>query len=119
MIKDQGLGFTRQVLLANDFPQTVLETDVNRKDLSIFNLSETDTVYIALGVTDHPQLLVSGKYPKELAIPLFPGEGWEPSVIPYNDIVMFLDEFTINSLVTVAYTTLLPELVKGEASPDA
>ncbi len=116
-IKDKGLGFSRHVLIPDDFPHTVLEQDPNRQDLQIFNLSETDTIFIALGVVDNPELLESGKYPKEMAIPLFPGEAYEPSVVPYNDIVLFLDEFTVDTSVTVAYTTLIPELVKGEAKP--
>lgn len=117
-IKDRGLGFSREVLIIDEFPQVVLELDPNRQDLAIFNLSDTEILYIALGTRDYPELLESGRYSKEMAIPLFPGEAWEPSVVPYNDITLFLDVGATNVIVTVAYTTLLPELVKGEARPD-
>lgn len=115
--KSKGLGYTREVLISDAYPHIILYQDPNRMDLSIFNLSTVDTVYIALGVLEYPELLEEGKYPKELAIPLYPGEAFEPSVIPYNDVTLFLDEFTVDVAVTVSYTTLLPELVQGEASP--
>jgi len=99
-----SLAFTKDFLATNEAVM-ILGKDGNRKELTVFNLSDTDFVFIGFGNENDT-------FNSNNTLPLAPGESYDASVVPLNAVFLMSNK-TAGVQTVVYYSTSAPSYVKG------
>ncbi len=100
-----SISYTKPYI-ADPVPTMVLGRDPNRTELDIYNLSNTEFIYIGLGDENR-------RYKETEMLPLAPGESYSSSSPPVT-AVYIMANFPVNTLV--AYSSSAPAYVGGTLS---
>ncbi len=99
-----SLAFTKD-FRANKEAVMILGKDGNRKELTIFNLSDTEYVFIGFGNE-------YDSFDNSNTLPLAPGESYDASIVPLN-AVFLMSNVDEGVSTVVYYSTTAPAYVKG------
>ncbi len=97
-----SLAFTKEFVATNEAVM-ILGKDGNRKELTIFNLSDTEFVYIGFGNE-------YDTFDNSNTLPLSPGESYDASIVPLNAVFLMANT---EVQTVVYYSTTAPSYVKG------
>lgn len=100
-----SLAFTKEFTATNT-PVMILGKDGNRKELTIFNLSDTDYLYLGFGDEN-------STFNHNNTMPLAPGEAYDASVVPLNAVFLMAQDDIHPVPTVVYYSTTSPAYVKG------
>lgn len=98
-----SLAFTKEFTVTGS-PQMILGKDGNRKELTIFNMSDTDFIFLGFGNEN-------SIFSTTNSMPLAPGETYDASTPPLNAV--FLISSGPEVPIVVYYSTTSPAYVKG------
>lgn len=99
-----SLAYTKDFIATKEAVM-ILGKDGNRKELTIFNLSDTEYVFIGFGNE-------YDSFDSTNTLPLAPGESYDASIVPLNAV--FLMSNVDDGVSTVVYySTTAPAYVKG------
>jgi hypothetical protein len=98
-----GIAYTKNFTATSE-SQMILGKDGNRLELTIFNISDTEFIYIGFG-TEHSTFTVTN------TLPLAPGESYDASVPPLSAVYLMTDAGPVDTVVY--YSTKSPSYVKG------
>ena len=98
-----SLAYTKEFTATGEC-QMLLGKDGNRTELTVYNLSATEFVFLGLG--DENKV-----FTKNNSLPLAPGESNDSSIAPLNAIYIMSDGPEVPTVIY--YATLAPAYVTG------
>lgn len=98
-----SLAYTKSIEV-NDTPVKILGYDGNRLELTIFNKSTEDYLYIGFG-SENDIFSINN------TLPLAPGESYDSTVPPKNAVFLLTEGVTLNPVVY--FSTQSPAYVSG------
>lgn len=98
-----GLAYTKAAV-ATSKAQMILGRDGNRLELTIYNLSDTEFVFIGMG-SEIDEFSIKN------TLPLAPGEAYDASVPPLSAIFLVTNGPDVETVVY--YSTTAPAYVRG------
>ena len=98
-----SIAFTKD-FLATSSPTMLLGKDGNRTELTIYNTSDTEFVFIGLG-------LETSVFTSTNTLPLAPGEAYDASVPPLNAVFIMTNGPSVPTVIYWASRS--PGYVKG------
>lgn len=98
-----SLAYTKEFTATSD-SQMLLGKDGNRTELTVYNLSSTEFVFLGLG--DENTL-----FTERNSLPLAPGEAYDASVPPLNAIFIMTNGPEVPTVIY--YASKAPAYVKG------
>lgn len=101
-----SLAFTKD-FTATSTSTMILGRDANRLELTIFNLSSTEYLFIGFGTE-------LTKFDNHNSMPLAPGEAYDASVAPLNAVFLMTNGPSVDTVVYWASKS--PGYVKGAVS---